>query len=85
MRARFSATEMALQNIFEMVSFASTIIWAQPEQFHYPVAISAGAVAVAAIGFATYVRKERGHLLHTSKCLGGDKVAYQPVDVEAED
>ncbi|KAJ6144875.1 Major facilitator superfamily domain general substrate transporter [Penicillium chermesinum] len=57
-RARFSATEMALQNFFEMASFASTIVWAQPEKFYYPVLISAGAVAVAAIGFATYVRKK---------------------------
>ena len=58
---------MALQNIFEMLSFASTIIWSRPEQFQYPVMISAGSVAVAAACFAAYVRKERGHLLHTSK------------------
>ncbi|KAJ5629757.1 hypothetical protein N7528_003414 [Penicillium herquei] len=72
-RARFSSTEMALQNIFEMLSFASTIIWSSPEQFKYPVMISAGAVAMAAACFAAYVRKERGHLLHRSRCLGGDK------------
>lgn len=82
-RARFSTTEMALQNIFEMMSFASTIVWAKPEQFHFPVFVSAGAVAVAAIGFAAYVRKERGHLVHRSKCLGGDKVVYQSVDSES--
>ncbi|KAJ5719339.1 hypothetical protein N7493_007794 [Penicillium malachiteum] len=72
-RARFSSTEMALQNIFEMLSFASTIVWSSPEQFKYPVMISAGAVAMAAACFAAYVRKERGHLLHRSRCLGGDK------------
>ncbi|KAJ5945703.1 hypothetical protein N7454_002542 [Penicillium verhagenii] len=72
-RARFSATEMALQNIFELLSFESTIVWSLPEQFQYPVMISAGAVAMAAVCFAAYVRKERGHLLHRSKCLGGDK------------
>ncbi|KAJ5697526.1 hypothetical protein N7488_011210 [Penicillium malachiteum] len=72
-RARFSSTEMALQNFFEMLSFASTIIWSSPEQFKYPVMISAGAVAMAAACFAAYVRKERGHLLHRSRCLGGDK------------
>ncbi|KAJ5279551.1 Major facilitator superfamily domain general substrate transporter [Penicillium angulare] len=76
-RARFSSTEMALQNIFEMISFTSTIIWSSPEQFKYPVMISAGAVAIAAASFAAYVRKERGHLLHRSRCLGGDKGGYQ--------
>ncbi|KAJ5973522.1 hypothetical protein N7481_010732 [Penicillium waksmanii] len=74
-RARFSATEMALQNIFEMLSFASTILFSRPEQFEYPVIISSGAVAVAAICFAAYVRKERGHLLHRSKCIGGGQSA----------
>ncbi|KAJ5098596.1 Major facilitator superfamily domain general substrate transporter [Penicillium argentinense] len=78
-RTRFSATETALQNIFEMLSFASTIVFSRPEQFEYPVMISSGAVAVAAICFATYVRKERGHLLHRSKCMGGDKVLYRAV------
>ncbi|KAJ9199702.1 hypothetical protein DTO164E3_4587 [Paecilomyces variotii] len=73
-RARFSSTEMALQNIFELLSFASTIMFPLPEQFKYPVLISYSAVAVAAICFAVYVRRERGHLLHTSKCLGGDKL-----------
>ncbi|KAL1853394.1 hypothetical protein Plec18170_005391 [Paecilomyces lecythidis] len=72
-RTRFSSTEMALQNVFELLSFASTIVFPLPEQFKYPVLISYSAVAVATICFAVYVRRERGHLLHTSKCLGGDK------------
>jgi iron-regulated transporter 1 len=78
-RARFSATEMALQNVFEMLSFASTIVFPLPGQFGYLVLISSGAVAVAAGCFAAYVRKERGHLLHRSKCMGGDKVLYRAV------
>ncbi|KAF3027943.1 hypothetical protein E8E15_000666 [Penicillium rubens] len=78
-RARFSATEMALQNVFEMLSFASTIAFPLPAQFVYPVMISSGAVAVAAVCFAAYVRKERGHLLHRSRCMGGDKASYQAI------
>jgi len=70
---------MALQNIFEMLSFASTIAFPLPSQFRYSVMISNGAVAVAAICFAAYVRKERGHLLHRFKCLGGDKVLYRGI------
>ncbi|GKZ46403.1 hypothetical protein AbraIFM66951_009336 [Aspergillus brasiliensis] len=77
-RARFSSTEMALQNIFELLSFATTIAFPLPEQFKYPVFISYGGIALAAICFATYVRKERGHLLHTSKCFGGDKKRLVP-------
>lgn len=62
---------MALQSIFELLSFTSTIVFPLPAQFKYPVLISYGAVAVAAVSFAVYVRKERGHLLHASKCFGG--------------
>ncbi|KAF9894481.1 hypothetical protein FE257_006364 [Aspergillus nanangensis] len=51
-RARFSSTEMALQNIFELLSFATTIVFPHPEQFKYPVFISYGAIAVAAVFFA---------------------------------
>ncbi|KAL4957692.1 Ferroporti-1 [Aspergillus filifer] len=69
-RSSFSATEMALQSVFEMVSFATTIIFAAPEQFKYPAYISYGAIAVATACFAAYVRRERGHLLHGSKCMG---------------
>ncbi|KAL2865187.1 putative iron-regulated transporter [Aspergillus lucknowensis] len=69
-RARFSATEMALQSVFEMISFATTIVFDDPDQFKYPVYISYSAIAVAAACFAAYVRRERGHLLHTSKCMG---------------
>ncbi|RDW63094.1 uncharacterized protein DSM5745_10205 [Aspergillus mulundensis] len=47
-RARFSATEMALQSVFEMISFATTIVFADPDQFMHPVYISYGAIAVAA-------------------------------------
>lgn len=74
---------MALQNIFELLSFATTIAFPLPEQFKYPVFISYGGIAIAAICFATYVRKERGHLLHTSKCFGGDKkrIVPDPQDV----
>ena len=68
---------MALQNVFEMLSFASTIAFPLPGQFRYPVLISFGAMAIATICFAAYVRKERGHLLHRSRCMGGDKVGYR--------
>ncbi|GAB7363872.1 hypothetical protein MBLNU230_g4436t1 [Neophaeotheca triangularis] len=72
LRGTFSSQEFSLQNTFEMMSFASTIIFARPEQFKYPATISSGAVALAGVLYAAFVRSRRGHLLHWSKCLGGD-------------
>ena len=79
-RGRYSATEMALQNLFELLSFAATMVFARPEQFRYPVLMSAGAVVAASICFTTYVKKNRGHLFHRSSCLGEKKYAEVPVE-----
>lgn len=68
-RGTFSAVEASLQNFFEMLSFGMTMVFAQPELFKFPVYISAGAIALSAVCFASFVRQKRGHLLHTSKCL----------------
>ena len=64
---------MALQNVFELLSFASTIVFPKPAQFRFPVAISFGAIVVSACCFAGYVRRERGHLLHMGKCIKREK------------
>jgi iron-regulated transporter 1 len=68
-RGTFSSLEASCQNLFEMLAFLSTIIFPRPEQFKIPAAISAGAVATAALLFTYFVRKRRGHLLHASRCL----------------
>ena len=72
-RAVFSSCEVALQNLFEMLSFAATIAFPEPGEFVYPVLVSFGAVVLAAGCFAGYVRRERGHLLHASRCLGCER------------
>jgi len=64
---------MALQNVFELVTFASTIVFPRPEQFLYPVSMSIGSVVAASACFAAFVRQRRGHLLHASKCLKRQK------------
>jgi iron-regulated transporter 1 len=79
-RGSFSAIEMSLQNVFELLSFATTMVWYRPEDFRIPVYISAGAIAVSAACFAGFVRKRRGHLLHTDRCLkrlGKGKARYR--------
>jgi len=70
---------MALQNIFEMLSFTFTVVFSEPDEFEYPVFISVGAISVAACLFAQYVRRERGHLIHLSPCIKGDE-GYQEVE-----
>ncbi|KZM28035.1 uncharacterized protein EKO05_0003774 [Ascochyta rabiei] len=86
-RGSFSATEMSLQNVFELLSFATTIIFYRPEDFKYPVYISAAAVAVSAACFAAFVRQKRGHLLHASRCLkrAGKSGRYQILPTIAEE
>lgn len=68
-RGTFSSQEFALQNVFEMLAFASTIVFPRPDQFKYPATISAGAVGLAGFLYAMFVRSRRGHLLHLSRCV----------------
>ena len=86
-RGSFSAIEMSLQNFFELLSFATTMIFYRPEDFKYPVYISAGAVALSAACFAGFVRQKRGHLLHASRCMKrkGKSGRYQILPTIAEE
>lgn len=68
-RGSFSAIEMSLQNLFELLSFATTMVFYRPKDFRIPMFISAGAIASSAACFAGFVRKKRGHLLHTDRCV----------------
>lgn len=76
--------ESSLQNAFELLSFASTVVFARPEQFKFPATISAVAVALAGAVYAVFVRQRRGHLLHRSKCMGGDKTRQHDSEWLAE-
>ncbi|OCK82278.1 hypothetical protein K432DRAFT_349323 [Lepidopterella palustris CBS 459.81] len=77
-RGRFSASEMALQSFFELLSYATTVIFPKPQDFRYPVLISCGAVAVSAGCFAAFVRQKRGHILHFSKCIKRERYEMVP-------
>jgi iron-regulated transporter 1 len=68
-RGSFSSVEASLQNFFELCTFATTIMWAKPEQFKYPSLISLVATWAAAALYAKFVRDRRGHLLHLPPCL----------------
>jgi len=83
-RAKFSSCEMALQNFWEMLSFAATIAFPRPDQFKYPAVVSFCAVFSSAACFAAFARKERGHLIHLSHCLGGEKDRYSRIPDEEQ-
>jgi solute carrier family 40 (iron-regulated transporter), member 1 len=64
MRGEFSTTEAALQSIFDVLQYLSTIIFSQPDMFKYPVLMSCASVGLALCVYASFVRKRRGHLVH---------------------
>jgi iron-regulated transporter 1 len=61
------------------LSFASTAIFARPDQFRIPAAVSAAAVMLAGLMYAFFVRQQRGHLFHASKCMQRKRPAWQPL------
>ncbi|KAK3115619.1 hypothetical protein LTR53_004826, partial [Teratosphaeriaceae sp. CCFEE 6253] len=63
-RGKFSMVEAAFQNLFELLAYATTIIFPRPDQFRWAIIISAAATYSAGGLYAFYVRKTRGHLLH---------------------
>ncbi|KAJ9144704.1 putative Iron-regulated transporter [Pleurostoma richardsiae] len=67
-RGAFSTVEAALQNLFELLSYACTMIFSRPDQFRWPVAISVVAVYAAGGLYAAFVRRRRGHLFHAPPC-----------------
>ncbi len=61
--------EVAFQNLFEMISYASTIIFSRPDQFQWPVVISVVAIYAAGGLYTSFVRQRRGHLFHAPPCI----------------
>lgn len=68
-RGSFSSTEASFQNAFELLSYVSTIIWSHPDQFRYPILLSAVAVYTSAFLFGKFLRGRRGHLVHVPPCI----------------
>ncbi|KAG9717368.1 putative Ferriportin iron efflux transporter, partial [Aureobasidium melanogenum] len=84
-RGSFSAMEASLQSTFELLSFASTAIFARHDQFKIPAAISAAAVVLAGLLYAFFVRQRRGHLFHASKCMQRKgRPTWQPLAQDEE-
>lgn len=63
-RGSFSTVESAFQNLFEMFSYITTMVFSRPEDFRWPAVISVTAVYMAGGLYAAFVRERRGHLFH---------------------
>ncbi|KAH6628179.1 Ferroporti-1 [Chaetomium tenue] len=75
-RGAFSSVEAAWQNAFELLSFATTIVFSHPNQFKWPSLISVGAVTSAWATYTLFVYIRRGHLVHLdslTRILGSNK------------
>lgn len=68
-RGAFSTVEASMQSIFELLSYAATVVFSRPDQFQWPILMSVGAIYAAGGLYASYVRKRRGHLFHAPPCL----------------
>ena len=68
-RGTFSTVEASFQNLFELLSYLTTIVFPHPDQFRWPVVISVVAVYTAGGTYTAFVRKRRGHLIHLHKCI----------------
>ena len=68
-RGAFSSVEASFQNLFELMSYLTTIIFSKPDQFQWPVVISIFAVYIAGGMYTVFVRKRRGHLVHAPACF----------------
>ncbi|BGP38845.1 hypothetical protein JCM10449v2_002783 [Rhodotorula kratochvilovae] len=63
-RNSIMALQFSLQNIFDLVKYAVTIVLHRPSQFKWAVVISFASVCCGALSYLVYARKERGHLVH---------------------
>lgn len=68
-RGSFSTTEAAWQNFFELLSYIATMVFYRPDQFRWPVLMSAVGVTIAQGLYAIFVRARRGHLVHLPLCM----------------
>lgn len=62
-RGTFSTVEASFQNLFELLSYLTTIVFSKANQFQWPATISVIAVYTAGIICMLFVRKRRGHLV----------------------
>ncbi len=66
-RSSFAGTEMAFVSLFELSQWVFATVFPRPEQFRYLAAGSLAAVGCSLVMYSTWVRRQRGHLVHWEK------------------
>ncbi|CAM6128922.1 unnamed protein product [Calypogeia fissa] len=66
-RGVVGGVQNSLQSIMDMLSYVMAIIISDPNKFWIPVIMSYGSVGLAAVLYASYAHKARGHLLHLDR------------------
>lgn len=66
-RSAFAGTEMAFISLFELAQWIAGAILSRPDQFQWLASGSLAAVFGSAALYATWVRSQRGHLIHLEK------------------
>lgn len=62
-RGAFSTVEASFQNLFELLSYITTIIFSKADQFQWPTIISVIAIYTAGAIYTVFVKRRRGHLM----------------------
>ncbi|PKS12514.1 hypothetical protein jhhlp_000721 [Lomentospora prolificans] len=62
-RGAFSTAEASSQNLFEMMSYVSTIVYYRPEQFQWPMYLTLASVYAGWLTYAIYVYRGPGRCL----------------------
>jgi iron-regulated transporter 1 len=63
-RNRLTARQISLQNIFDLLKYALTLVASTPREFKWTALVSWLAVAAGTGSYAVYLRRVRGHLVH---------------------
>jgi iron-regulated transporter 1 len=69
--AYVTGVEIALQNIFCIIAFVLTMIWANPEDFWLPAHLSIAAVMGGVLTFTCFWIRDRQHIPSHSSVLTG--------------
>lgn len=59
-RGAFSTTEASVQNVFEMLSYISTMIFARPDEFQWPVFMTMVSGYLACVVYFIFMGRQKG-------------------------
>ncbi|KDR76972.1 hypothetical protein GALMADRAFT_66616, partial [Galerina marginata CBS 339.88] len=69
-RNTLNGLQYSLQNVLDLLKYVMVIVLSRPSEFKYTAALSFGAVVAGACLYLIYLRRERGHVIHTEWFIG---------------